>query len=180
MQQQTESRADPNASERQTADASIPLVGGESVLVDARPAWSAYSLQLLLAALFLVLGVVGGPVGGVETMVTGAVVAGMIVGFVWYQRRRIRYVITDRRVVKVTGVSSKTTNEAWMEDVRGLQTGASLTERLLDHGHITISDSILRMGLGRFQGMRLGGIKDYEKVATVIRKRQNQRKSNDY
>jgi hypothetical protein len=152
----------------------VPLLDGEEVLIDARPAWSAYSLQLMLAGLIII----GGLVAGNEAVIAGLVVGGLIVAYVFYQRRKLRYVVTDRRMMKVTGLSSKTTSEAWMVDIRGLQTGASLIERLLGHGHITVSADILSTGIGRFQGMTFGGISNYEQIAQIIRDRQNASKMN--
>ncbi|RXK50616.1 PH domain-containing protein [Halorientalis pallida] len=145
---------------------------GEEVLIDARPAWSAYSIHLLVAVLVFV----GGLAAGDEAVIAGFLVAGLIGGYVFYQRRKVRYVVTDRRMMKLTGISSKASNEAWMLDVRGLQTGASLIERLLGHGHIVVSTDILSSGFGRFQGMTFGGISNYEEVAAVIRERQNEQK----
>jgi|GEM_PF-4592889 len=176
MSRQASAQAETNSPEGSAngaQSASISLVGDEQVLVDARPAWSAYGVHLLIAGLVLL----GGLAARGSGAVVGIVLAGAITGYVWFQRQKLRYVITDRRVVKVTGISSRNTNEAWMEDVRGLQTGASMIERFLGHGHITISHSILSTGFGRFQGMTLGGISDYEEIATVIRRRQNQRKA---
>jgi hypothetical protein len=154
--------------------ASMPLMEGEEVLIDARPAWSAYSFHLLVA----ILAFVGGLAAGVEAVIVGFVVAAAIAGYVFYQRRKVRYVVTDRRMMKLTGISSKSINEAWMLDVRGLKTGASLIERLLGHGHIVVSTDIMASGFGRFRvsGMTFGGISNYEEVAAVIRERQNEQK----
>lgn len=150
---------------------SVPLMDGEEVLVDARPAWSAYAAQILVAGIVLL----GGLIAGNEAVLLGVIVAAFILGYVVYQRRKIRYVVTDRRMMQVMGISSSATSEAWMVDVRGLQTGASFLESFLGHGHITISTDINGVGgLSRFRsGMTFGGISNYEEVAHIIRKRQN-------
>lgn len=139
--------------------------------------------MVLLASLAATsLGDTGGPA------VLGVFVALFIVGYVWYRRRRIRYIVTDYRVLVVTGITTQATNEAWLEDIKGMQTGASFFERLLGHGHITVSHEILPRnaalpGLGLVlpflhlqAGLELGGVHDYQKVANLIRKRQAQRK----
>lgn len=167
----------PNDRESPTArrgSASVPLLEGEEVLIDERPAWSAWSVHLLVAGLVFLGSVAAGE------LLAGIVGTGLIVGYVWYQRSKVTYVVTDRRVVVVTGHSSRSTNETWMEDVRGMQTGASAIEQLLGHGHITISHQILPSGFGRFKGLTLGGVPNYEEIATVIRKRQSERKSADH
>jgi len=154
--------------------ASVSLLDGEEILIDARPAWSAYSFQLIVAGFIII----GGLVAGNEAVIGGLVVGGAIIAYVFYQRKKLRYVVTDRRMMKVIGISSKTTSEAWMVDIRGLQTGASLIERLLGHGHITVSADILSTGIGRFRGMTFGGISNYEEIAQIIRERQNASKMN--
>lgn len=171
---------------------SAPLLPEEDVLIDARPAWSAFAGQLLLAGVIIIFGLVlsGNAVTGNAPLGFAVIVALGIVGYVFYQRRKVRYLVTDRRVIVLTGISSRSTNEAWMEDVRGMQTGASFLERLLGHGHISISTDIIPRnstlpGLGlifsivpAMQGaqMTLGGIKNYEDIAQRIRMRQSERK----
>ncbi len=157
------------------------LLDGEEILVDARPAWSAWSFHLLIAGLVVVGSLL---VGETEVVGVGIVVAALLVGYVWFQRKKVRYLVTDRRIVVVTGISSKQTNETWMEDVRGMQTGASFVERFLGHGHITVSDSILSRGsllaMSGLQGLTLGGISNYEEIANVVRQRQAERKAGNY
>ena len=164
--------ADRATDDRQTG--TISLLEGEEVLIDTRPAWSAWSIHLIVAGIALLGGLAAG-----ETLI-GLLVAGAIGAYVWFQRSKVTYVVTDRRIVIVTGHSSKSTNETWMEDVRGMQTGASALERLLGHGHITVSHAVLSTGFGRFQGMTLGGVPNYEEIASVIRTRQSERKAADY
>lgn len=169
---------------------SLPLMEGEEVLVDARPAWSAYAGQLVFAGVVLIFGLLvsGNEFTGNAPLALALIMALAIVGGVFYQRRKVRYLVTDRRVVVMTGISSSSTNEAWMEDVRGMQTGASLLERFLGHGHVSISTSIIPRGgnipllstlldtLPIGSQMTLGGIPDYERVAQTIRRRQAERK----
>jgi len=150
----------------------------EEVLIDARPAWTAWTLHLVVAGFFVLGGLLVDESG---PQLAALVVAGALVAYVWYQRRKVRYLVTDKRIVVATGISSLATNEAWMVDVRGMQTGASFVERLLGHGHITVSTSILPRGSllpfgGTFQGMTLGGIGNFEEVADVIRQRQSETK----
>lgn len=174
QQQSQQQRQKPPASGAAGAreDASMPLLEGESILIDARPAWSTFAYQFLLAGLVLV----GGIVVGDAAVILGVVVALGIVGYVWYKRRGIRYVVTDRRMMTITGHSSRATSEAWMVDVKNLKTGASFLERLLGHGHISVNSDITAGGLGQFSGMTFGGIENYEEIAQIIREQQNRQK----
>ncbi|PSQ27337.1 hypothetical protein BRD03_07105 [Halobacteriales archaeon QS_9_68_17] len=183
---QTDGKRTTNAQNTATTpDASAAirsiLLDGEEILVDSRPAWSAWSFHLIAAGLLVVGSLLTSEpaaIGG------GIVVAGVIAAYVWFQREKVRYLVTDRRIVVVTGISSRQTNETWMEDVRGMQTGASFVERILGHGHITVSDSILSRGslmaLSGIQGLTLGGISNYEEIANVVRNRQAERKAGTY
>ncbi|WP_135821787.1 PH domain-containing protein [Halostella litorea] len=180
VQQQSQ---EPQRGRGQSIDPDIAsiLIRGEEVLISTRPAWSAWSLHLFVAALAVLASLA---VGETEVIAVGFLAAGGIVGYVWYQRKKVRYLVTDRRLIVVTGISSKQTNETWMEDVRGMQTGASFIERFLGHGHITVSESILPRGsllaLSGFRGLTLGGIPDYEEIANVVRQRQAERKGGNY
>jgi uncharacterized membrane protein len=151
------------------------LLDGEEVILDARPAWSAYFKLLLLAGLFFVGSAIA--LDGSAGLGLGVVGAGIIVGYVYYLRKRRRYVVTDRRIMILTGISSKATNEAWMVDIIGLQTGSTFLERLLGHGHVKATRQIGNTGYGFFGGLTFGGINNYEEVAQIIRKQQNQHKT---
>lgn len=172
----------------QTAETSVPqsqqrsslakaddpyLLDGEEVLIDARPAWSAWFSKLALAALVVLFGLVSGEPGAIAFAIVAALA---IVGYVAYQRMKVRYLVTDRRIIVATGLSSSSTNETWMVDVRGMQTGASLLERVLGHGHISVSTSIMPRGtllsFANIQGMTLGGISDHQEIASIVRQRQ--------
>jgi hypothetical protein len=153
-------------------EVSVPTLDGEEVLIDARPAWSAYMWYFVVAALVLLGGVASG--GGAA--IGGILLAGIIVGYVYYLRQKVRYVVTDQRMMIVRGITSKSTNEAWMVDIVGLATGASLLERLLGHGHITVSRQIGATGVGPFGGMTFGGIHNHEEIAQIVRERQREEK----
>lgn len=149
------------------------LLDGEEVLIDARPAWTAWFRELAIAAIILLLGLFTGRPGAIG----GAIVVALLVaGYVAYQRMKVRYLVTDRRLIVATGISSNATNETWMVDIRGMQTGASLLERVLGHGHISVSSSIMSRGsllsFAGLQGLTLGGISNHQEIAEVIRQRQ--------
>lgn len=188
QQGQQEQRAQHGHPEGRDIDVNA-LLPNEQVIVDERPAWTNWTLQLILAFVVMLAALAAASLaeaGGLA--VPGLFVALLIVGYVWYRRRRIRYIVTDYRILVVTGITTQATNEAWLEDIKGMQTGASFFERLLGHGHITVSHDILPRksalpGLGLLlpfaqphTGLELGGVNDYQKVANLIRKRQAQRK----
>lgn len=152
--------------------ASVPTLDGEEVLIDARPAWSAY-MWYFVAAGFVLL---GGLFSGGNAAVVGLLLAGAIGGYVYYLRQKVRYVVTDQRMMILRGITSKSTNEAWMVDIVGLSTGASLLERFLGHGHITVSRQIGPVGFGPFGGMTFGGIHNHEEIAQIVRERQREEK----
>jgi len=175
------SRARSPSQRRPSSDAPTDLLDGERLIVDARPAWSAWTVQLVVVGGLALFGLVALIVDSVVAGISLFLFAGVLLGYVLYQRKRVRYLVTDRRIIVKTGISGQSTNEAWMRDVRGMQTGASFIERLLGHGHITVSTSILPQRSfvpfgGQFAGMTLGGIGDYQEVANVIRQQQQDAK----
>lgn len=151
---------------------SVPTLEDEEVLIDARPAWSAYMWYFVAAAVVLLAGIVSGG----NAVIGGLLVAGVIAGYVYYLRQKVRYVVTDQRMMILRGITSKSTNEAWMVDIVGLSTGASLMERFLGHGHITVSRQIGTGGFGPFGGMTFGGIHNHEDIAQIVRERQQAEK----
>lgn len=161
-----DTRAIEHAGQRRATGTAEYLLPSEAVLVDARPAWSAWTGTLLLAVLVCL----GSLITAEPLVITvGVVAALLLVGYVWYQRRQVRYIVTDARVVVVTGITSRKTNEAWLEDVKGMQTGASFLERRLGHGHILVSREIRPRGSFlvaqlRGRGMKLGGIGNHEEI----------------
>ena len=169
-------KTDTSKQEPTSSKSNDPLLPNEEVLVDTRPGWSAWFRWYVLMGLLLIgaiassdLWLVGGAIG----------VDLLILGVVGYLGENMRYVVTNYRVIVVMNLSTTSTNEAWMADVRGLQTGASALERVLGHGHVSISTSILPRGsmlpmVREFRGMTLGGLSDHKEVANVVRDRQGE------
>lgn len=155
---------------------SPPLLEDERVLVDARPTWWAWTTHLVVAALLALSGLAFGG----EAVIGGAVLGLTIVVYVAARRSRIRYLVTDRRIVVISGFSARKTNETWMEDVRGLQTRTTAFSRRQGYGTITISHAVLPQGFSRVTGLRLPGVPNHEAVADAIRRRQSERKAGNY
>lgn len=142
---------DPNRTASNATDG-LPLLPDEEVLIDAKPTWCAWATHLgfagVVAAAGLLLAFAETAVG-IATVSVGAVVA----GYVWYRRNRVRYLVTDRRTVVVSGFFSRTTTETWMEDVRGMQTSASRFERRQGYGTNTVSHGVIPAGFVRIGGL---------------------------
>lgn len=169
----------PDRSALSGSAAELPLLDDEDVLVDAKPTWWAWAGHLALAGVAGLVGLLA-TVGDATVGVSLLAITLAVVGYVWLRRNSIRYLITDRRVVVITGLTARRTNETWMEDVRGLQTSATSFGRQRGYGTITVSHAVLSGRLGRLQGLRLPGVPDYEHVAHTIRRRQSERKSVEY
>lgn len=164
---------------RASGPTTVPLIEGEELLIEERPAWSAWSRLLTLAGGLFLFGLLALMADGVATAMLWFVAVG-IVAYVFFSRKRIRYVVTDRRIVKQVGLFGNYTYETWMEDIRGLSTGASFLEGVMGHGHISVSTNLLDHR-GSFLnplgvGMTLGGIPEQERIAGTIRRRQMERK----
>lgn len=159
----------------------LPLLEDEVVLVDARPTWWNWIEHALVAGLIVLVGLVAAIFGdGSWPVVLGIVVGLVIAGYIWYRRNRIRYLVTDRRIVVVTGFSARKTTETWMEDVRGLQTSTTTFSRGRGYGTIAVSHGVIPQGFSRKTGLQLSGVPNYEDVAETIRQRQSDRKAGEY
>lgn len=154
----------------------LPLLEDEEILVDARPSWWSWTNHLAAAVL---LAVSGFPFG-TQAAIGGIAIAIGIVCYVAARRSRVRYLVTDRRIVVISGFSVRKTNETWMEDIRGLQTRTTALGRRRGFGTITISHAVLPQGFSRVTGLRLPGVPNCEAVADAIRQRQSERKDGNY
>lgn len=122
----------------------ITLMENEEVLHNMRPslaAWLSSTINLILS------------------IITGGL--WLLVGYVL--TRSNRYVVTDERVLRRTGILSKATKEYRYEDVQQLSTGKSLIERLLSVGNISFAT-----GTGG-SSITFRGVPDHDEVANTIR-----------
>ena len=139
------------ASEAATTDAggtvqevSITLMDGEDVSHNIRPSlavWLSSTRDILLTLFTL------GIWAAVGYIVT----------------RSHRYVVTSERVVKKTGILSKSTKEYRYEDIQSINTGKKLIERLLGAGNIQFET-----GAGG-STITFLGVPDHDEVANTIR-----------
>ncbi|ELY29999.1 hypothetical protein C500_10324 [Natrialba magadii ATCC 43099] len=151
------------------------LLDDETVLVDTRPTWWGWTGYLALAGMFVGLGLLLSLVEvavGLLTLVPGV----LLVGYVWYQRTYQRYLVTDRRIIVSTGMTTRTTNETWVEDVSGLQTKTTSFSRSRGYGTITVSHTVTPSGFSLGGDLQLQGVPNYADVAQTIRRRQSERK----
>ncbi|ELY90668.1 hypothetical protein C483_11426 [Natrialba hulunbeirensis JCM 10989] len=171
------SEADPGAQAKTgtSSDDESFLLDDETVLVDTRPTWWGWTGSLTLAGMFVGLGLllsVAELALGILALVPGVLIA----GYVWYQRTYQRYLVTDRRIIVVAGMTTRTTNETWVEDVSGFQTKTTSFSRSRGYGTITVSHTVTPSGFGMGGDLQLQGVPDYEQVAQTIRRRQSERK----
>lgn len=128
------------------------LLEGEEVLHNVRPAWSNWANELILYGLLCFVGI-----------------GFLLLPIPWYKRTKTRYIVTSERVMhKEGGLLGTSTNEYRISDIRQLQTGATLFEKVLGHGNIQFSSG----GAGTL--IQFHGIGDYESVANTIRTRQRE------
>lgn len=149
------------------------ILNDEIILIETRPSWTVFVKSLTLAVLILLFGIISSGQGGSGAIIgITALISLMIFIYVWYRRKRIRYVITDRRAMIVVGITSKSTTELWLTKLTSMQTGSSFIERILGHGTIHLSnDTLSGSAFNPFASnrMTLGGIKDPVRVANTIR-----------
>jgi uncharacterized membrane protein YdbT with pleckstrin-like domain len=87
--------------------------------------------------------------------------------YVYLARRNHRYIITNQRVVEVSGVLGTSTTEYRISDIRQIQTGATFFEQFLGQGNVQIST-------GTMSDIVFNGIPNYQEVSNSIREAQKE------
>lgn len=118
--------------------AGISLQEGETVHHSFRPAWGAWFWPIVLTF-------------------------GLWIPIVWWNRRKVRYIVTDNRVIRKRGRVGSSVEQIRIADVSRVVTNRSLGERILGGGsmmldtgpdemtltavpnHSTVSDTIGRL-----------------------------------
>lgn len=167
--------SEPEQSTQTESTADRLLLEDEDLLVETRPTWWNWTPHAIGAGLLALVGLVLGTEGAILGLVAGFAIA----GYIWYRRSRVRYLVTDRRIIVSTGFSAKTTTETWMEDIRGLQMKTTAFGRQQGYGSITVSHGVIPQGFSRTTGIKLSGVPNHDDVATTIRQRQSSRKRGD-
>lgn len=144
----------------------LALLDGEYVLSNKHPAWSEWSLAIIIGGIFA-LGTLGAAAGGdLGTAGTGIVVSGLIFAYVYYTRSRSRYIVTTQRVKKDVGLIRNSSGEVRISDIRSLNTGQGIIQRLASKGNVKIDSG----GSGGELG--INNVANHEAVARSIRQQQ--------
>jgi len=151
MESETAATDTPATPEPVPEVSGVQLLDGEDLHHDVRASWSNWSKTLTIyAALSLVsLGL-------------------FLPLFVhpWLARRQTRYIVTNQRVIKKTGLLSSSTTEYRIDDIRQLQTGSSWLEGVTGTGTIRFSTGVGESTIG------FGGVPKYNTIANTIRAEQ--------
>ncbi|HSB00418.1 MAG TPA: PH domain-containing protein [Anaerolineales bacterium] len=115
----------------------------ESILLITRQHWfvlfSSIALEILL--IIIIVGAVGGltfmyPMAMIGLVLVLVPLAGMLRDIIiWYNRE---YVVTNRRVIQITGVFSKNVVDSSLEKVNDVKMSQSFFGRLFDYGDVEI------------------------------------------
>jgi hypothetical protein len=129
---------------------SITLLQDENTIHDIRPSWSRWSGALLIGILtsFIGLGLI-------------------IIAWVWLKRKNTRYIVTNQRLLEVSGIMGTSTTEYRIADIRQIQTGATWSEKTLGHGNLQFSTGTASM-------ITFNGIPNHQEVANTIREIQRE------
>jgi len=159
------------------------LLGDETVVRELRPAWAAYTGPLLLISTFVLGGVLftvglsaltrDGNGAPLFLLLPVILFGGIGYGLVYLARMQTRYIVTDKRVLKVKGLLNKTTHSLWLRDVAAIKTRAAVFQRLTGYGSVTVAREpiswLQRLPLLPFgDGIRFGAVPDMYEIAEVI------------
>lgn len=129
---------------------SISLLKDENVIHDVRPSWSRWSGQIFWG------------------IITAVILIGIVILiWVWLQRKNTRYIVTNQRLIEVTGILGTNTTEYRISDIRQIQTGATWGEKMMGHGNLQFSTGTATM-------ITFNGIPNHQEVANSIREIQRE------
>lgn len=129
----------------------VTLLQDEEIIHDLRPSWSKWSGLLIIG----LIGLLAAGLGVIP------------LAYVWLARKNSRYVVTNQRILEISGILGTSTTEYRIPDIRQLQTGASWGEKALGHGNLQFST-------GGATTITFHGIPDYQEVANTIRELQRE------
>lgn len=152
----------------QASTTGITLLDDEYVLENQRPSLSNWWKSLAIGGVFGLVTVSSASQGELGTATTGLVISIFIFGYVYYSRRRSRYIVTNQRIKKDVGLLRSSTGEVRIQDIRSLNTGQGLIERVWGKGTVKIDSG----GSGGELG--ISGVSDHEQLAHTIREQQRQ------
>lgn len=163
-----QSEASGSIQNHQASTSGITVLDGEYVLENERPSLSNWWKSLVIGGIFALVTLSGALQGELDTAVTGLVISVLIFGYVYYSRNRSRYIVTNQRVKKDVGLIRNSSGEVRVDDIRSLNTGQGLIERLFRRGTVKIDSG----GSGGELGIT--GVSDYEYLAHTIREQQRE------
>lgn len=79
----------------------------------------------------------------------------------------MRYIVTNQRLIEVSGILGTNTSEYRISDIRQIQTGATWGEKMMGHGNLQFSTGTVEM-------ITFNGIPNHQEVANTIREIQRE------
>jgi uncharacterized membrane protein YdbT with pleckstrin-like domain len=146
----------------------VDLLDGEIVLENRHPAYVNWWKSILIGALFA-LTALSAATQGSSGVILLAILTALIFAYVYYSRQVSRYVVTNQRVMKETGLISSKTGESRISDIRSISTSQGIIERISSKGSVEIDST----GTGGLIG--INGVGDYNSLARTIREQQQAR-----
>jgi hypothetical protein len=126
------------------------LTAGEKILVRGRQHWLALVLDSRLAVLFWAVAIVAivlriwlnlrDSASDIVNLVTLVAVVGglVIVGFRWWDWKNTEYVVTNRRLLNVSGILNKRSADSSLEKINDAILHVNVVGRLLGYGDLKI------------------------------------------
>jgi len=124
------------------------LADGEKIVLRDRQHWLAPTVHgrralLLIVAAVVVFVVSLNVTGGLNTLLVYVALALLVVGLVWFGFYVVRwraeaYLVTNRRVIKITGVLNKHAADSSLEMINDAVLDQSLLGRILGYGDLGI------------------------------------------
>lgn len=138
----------------------------ERVIWSGRPEWKDSMLALILSGLWMLMslfGLFGGAPTGAMTILF--LFGFLIFGSVAIKRLSYKYTVTNLRIIADKGIISHYTGELDIKDIRAINVGQGMIQRLVGTGNISFTSAS-----GIFKEVDITGVNEPFKIKELIRK----------
>jgi hypothetical protein len=133
-----------------------------SLLLESRIAILLWGLSAILLVLILLFRLAGATAQVLSTVALVTIVLGIIVlAYRWWQWRTEEYLITNHRLLKVTGILNKRSGDSSLEKINDAILEENLLGRILNYGDLDILTAA-EVAVDRYR--MLNHAKDFKKV----------------
>ena len=154
----------------------MTLMKDEKIAMMCRPSWLNYFWSLFFGVCLLFGNIISNVADGIETLTnqnapevqesgTGMVLGVILIIFAVIRRSSIYYVVTNKRIIKESGIITHSLTEVWLNDIRGVNISCGLIQRFFDLGNVILATASATINIF--------GIHSYRELASELNAYRN-------